>query len=133
MIDPDTYLVLTKAVTLLAGGFVTLLAVRAYRRTGSAALRALAIGLGLVTLGGLLGGAVHQFTGLDIRVGVGIQSTFTAIGFAVLAYSLYASGAAVRGRPGREDADSGEGRTAPDGDDERERSAAGVHARGTHP
>ncbi|PSQ16440.1 hypothetical protein BRD00_10635 [Halobacteriales archaeon QS_8_69_26] len=86
----ETYIVLTKVVTLLAGGFVTLLAGRAYLRTASPALRALVVGLGLVTAGGLLGGAVHQLAGLGIVGGVAIQSTFTAAGFLVLAYSLYA-------------------------------------------
>lgn len=86
----ETYIVLAKVVTLAAGGFVTLLATRAYLRTGSPALRALAAGLGLVTVGGLLGGAVHQTTGVGIVGGVAVQSTFTAAGFLVLAYSLYA-------------------------------------------
>lgn len=92
MIDLGTYVIASKVVTILAGGFVTLLAYRAYARTGSPALRALAAGLGLVTVGGFIAGAVHQLTALDIVAGIAIQSTFTAVGFLVIAYSLYASG-----------------------------------------
>ena len=77
-------------VTLVCGGLVTLYAARAYRRTGSPALRALSSGLGLVTIGALLAGALHQLFGVAFSTGVGIQSTFNAVGFAVLAYSLYA-------------------------------------------
>jgi len=90
MIELGTYVIASKAVTIIAGGFVTLLAYRAYDRTGSPALRALAAGLGLVTVGGFIAGAVHQLTALDIVAGIAIQSTFTAAGFLVLAYSLYA-------------------------------------------
>lgn len=93
MMGIETYIILAKAVTLGAGGFVTLLAFRAYARTGSPALGALAAGLGFVTVGAILGGAVHQFTGLGIATAVAVQSTSTAVGFAVLAYSLYAAGA----------------------------------------
>jgi hypothetical protein len=92
MVGIEAYIIIAKAVTLAAGGFVTLLAFRAYNRTESPALRALAVGLGLVTVGAILGGAVHQFTSLGIASGVAIQSTSTAIGFAILAYSLYATG-----------------------------------------
>lgn len=97
MLEFESYVMLTKAITILAGGFVTLLAYRAYTRTGAPALRALTAGLGLVTTGGFVGGAVHQLANLPIVVAVGIQSTFTALGFIVLAYSLYAEGAGGSG------------------------------------
>lgn len=89
MFELQTTIIVLKIVTLAAGGFVTLLAWRAYTRTGSAGLRALAVGLGLVTVGGFIAGAVHQLTTLDIVAGIAIQSSFTALGFVVLAYSLY--------------------------------------------
>lgn len=82
-------LVAAKTVTLVFGGSITLLAVRAFRRTGSPALRALALGVGLLTVGALLGGIVHQLFELSLRIGVLVQSSFTAAGFAVLTYSLY--------------------------------------------
>lgn len=95
MLGIQAVIVLAKTVTLVCGGFVTVLAYRAYRRTGSSALWALMTGFGLVTTGALLAGGVHQVLGVGLDVGIGIQSTFTALGFAVLAYSLYAE----RGAP----------------------------------
>ena len=86
------YVVLTQTVTLLAGGFVTLFAIRAYRRTGAPALRALAVGLGLVTVGALLAGVLHHLANVDVAIALAAQSTANAVGFAVLAYSLYAKG-----------------------------------------
>lgn len=84
-----TYITVMMTVTLVCGGLITGLSYRAYRRTGIRALRALTIGLGLVTLGGIIAGSAHQFTSMDIKLGISIQSTFTALGFAVIAYSLY--------------------------------------------
>ncbi|QCC52682.1 DUF7521 family protein [Halapricum salinum] len=86
----ETYVIVTNTVTLLCGGTVTLLARRAYHRTQSPALGALTAGLGLVTAGALLAGGLHQFLGIGFATSVGVQSTFTAVGFAILAYSLYA-------------------------------------------
>jgi hypothetical protein len=86
----ETYVIVTNTVTLLCGGTVTLLAWRAYRRTSSPALRALAAGLSLVTAGALLAGGLHQFLSVGFETSVGVQSTFTALGFVILAYSLYA-------------------------------------------
>lgn len=102
MFELATYVIAMKVVTILAGGFVTLLAYRAYTRTGSPSLRALTAGLGLVTVGGFIAGAVHQLTALDIVAGIAIQSTFTAVGFTVLAYSLYASGTGTSEKSERE-------------------------------
>ncbi|MFB6369656.1 MAG: hypothetical protein ABEH42_04695 [Haloarculaceae archaeon] len=82
-------LVAAKTATLVFGGVVTVLAVRAWRRTGSRSLAALALGIGLLTAGALLGGTVHQLLGLQLVTGVLVESCFAAIGFAVLTYSLY--------------------------------------------
>jgi len=90
MLPQDLLIVASKTTTLLCGGFVASLAYRAYLRTGSPALRALAYGLAFVTLGAFVAGALHQFAGVTIETGVAVQSTFTAVGFLVLAYSLYA-------------------------------------------
>jgi hypothetical protein len=88
----ETTLVLAaaKAATLVFGGLVTLMSFRAYRRTGSPALRALMVGIGLVTAGAILGGVLHQVLDLELETSVAVQSIFTAIGFGVLTYSLYA-------------------------------------------
>lgn len=89
MMGSIALLVATKTVTLLFGGTITYLSLRAYRRTGSPALRALTIGIGLVTTGAILGGLLHQVIGLSLRLSITIQSVFTAFGFSVLLYSLY--------------------------------------------
>jgi hypothetical protein len=85
----------TKTVTLFFGGTITFLSYRAYRRTGSPALRALTLGIGMVASGVILGGVLHQGLGLPLELSVSIQSVFTAAGFAVLTYSLYTKQAAT--------------------------------------
>ncbi|MXV61587.1 hypothetical protein GS429_05805 [Natronorubrum sp. JWXQ-INN-674] len=79
----------TNTATLLTGGAVALLAYRAFRRTGSRALRAVAIGFGFIVAGSVGGAIAHLFAG-NVALGVTIQSACTAGGFAFLLYSLYA-------------------------------------------
>jgi hypothetical protein len=93
MLAIDTYIIVVKTVTLVCGGLVTLFAYRAFRRTGSPALRALAFGLGLVAAGALVGGGVHQLLSVSLKTGVAVQSSFTAVGFLVVAYSLFVTDA----------------------------------------
>lgn len=85
----ETFVIAMNTVTLVCGGLVTMLAARAYRRTRSPALGALMLGLGFVTVGAFIAGALHQLFGLDFETGVILQSAATAVGFAILAYSLY--------------------------------------------
>ncbi|MFC7134576.1 MULTISPECIES: DUF7521 family protein [Salinibaculum] len=82
-------LVAAKTATVAFGGALTFLALRAYRRTGSSALQALTVGIGLLTAGALVGGALHQFVGLSLGLSVTIQSVCTAVGFAIMTYSLF--------------------------------------------
>lgn len=89
MLSPDVAVVASKTAVLVFGGLVAFYAARAYRRTGSPALRSLALGLGLIVVGALLAGVVHQVLDAPLSVGVAIHSSFTAIGFATMAYSLY--------------------------------------------
>ena len=77
------------AATLLTGGAVAAFAFRAFRRTGSRALRAVAVGFAVIVAGAVFGGAVHLLGG-NVALGVAIQSSSTAGGFAILLYSLYA-------------------------------------------
>ncbi|WP_435066603.1 DUF7521 family protein [Haloplanus sp. C73] len=85
----DVALVAVKTGTLALGGLITYLSLKAHRRTGSPALRALAVGFGLVTVGALLAGVGHQFTSLELAHSVVIESALTFLGFAVIVYSLY--------------------------------------------
>ncbi|WP_232819756.1 MULTISPECIES: DUF7521 family protein [Haloprofundus] len=92
MIDPTTLsplVVALKTLTLVLGGLITYYAYKAYRRTGAVALRLLAIGFGIVTLGSLLAGAADQVLATDQMYALVVESGLTAVGFAVIVYSLY--------------------------------------------
>ena len=86
---------IANAATVLTGGAIAVLAYRAFRRTGSAALRAVAVGFGFVVAGSIGGGVVHLLAG-NVPLGVAIQSAFVAGGFAILLYSLYAETSTTR-------------------------------------
>lgn len=86
---PSIILIVAKTMTLVFGSLLTYLSYKAYRRTGSRALRTLTIGIGLLIVGAMLGGGLHQFVGLNLSTSVSVQSIFTATGFAVMTYSLY--------------------------------------------
>jgi len=81
--------VIASAATLALGGVITHLAYRAYRRTRSPVMRTFTAGFGLVTLGLLFGGGVHQLLGLELVAGVLVQRLLTVAGFGLLVYSLY--------------------------------------------
>ena len=87
--EVTTLVVALKTATLVLGGLVTYFALKAYRRTDSPALRALAIGFGIVTLGAFLAGIADQLVGVDRPLVLVIESALTAVGFGVITYSLY--------------------------------------------
>jgi hypothetical protein len=83
-------IVAANTVTLTFGTTITVLAYRASARTGSSALRSLSLGLGLVTLGALLGGGLHLVWGAAFTTCGGVQRAFPAAVCGALAYSVYA-------------------------------------------
>jgi len=95
-----TAIVVSKTVILILGSLITYLSWKAYRRTAAPALRSLAIGFGVVTAGAILAGAIDLLVGSgdvglelvesSLLLGVLVNSVLTAIGFAVITYSLYA-------------------------------------------
>ncbi len=93
MTHVTTLVVVLKTLTLLLGAAITYFALKAYRRTGSPALRALTVGFGVVTLGSLLAGAVDRGFGgvlvVDATAALAVESALTAVGFAVILYSLF--------------------------------------------
>lgn len=106
MVSTEAVVVATKTMVLVFGGLVAFYAARAYRRTGSRALRSLTVGLGLIVVGALLAGVAHQVLGAPLAVGVAVHSGFTALGFLTMAYSLYvdttpADGSGSPSRTGR--------------------------------
>ena len=78
----------TNTVTLLAGGLVALLAYRAFRRTDTLALRAVAVGFGFIVVGTAVGGLLHLGSA-EVILGITVQSLFTAIGLLFIVYSIY--------------------------------------------
>lgn len=92
-----TLLSVVKTAILLIGGFVTYTCHRAYRNTNDSAFRYLTVGFGFVTVGAFLAGVIYNL-GLGLEEGILIESLLVLIGFAVIAYSLYARRATVRSR-----------------------------------
>jgi len=78
-----------KTITLVIGGFITYTAANAARKTGWQGLSYLAVGFGIVTLGSLLAGVADQVLRFDTHMTLIIESALTAVGFAVIGYSLY--------------------------------------------
>lgn len=78
-----------KTLTLVLGGLVTYLAYTAYQKTDATGLGILAIGFGFVTLGALVAGILDQLFLVDAGTALTVESALTAVGFAVIAYSLY--------------------------------------------
>lgn len=77
-----------KTLILLLGGLVAYFAYKAYARTGNPSLGYLAGGFGLVVIGSILGGLVHELIGVSLAAGVLLEGLFVAAGFAMIAYSL---------------------------------------------
>lgn len=91
-------LVATKTAILVFGSALTYLSYSAFKRTNSRSLRALATGIGLLTIGAMLGGVLHQLVGIGLDVSVSIQGVFTAMGLAIMTYSLFTGGIEEPGR-----------------------------------
>ena len=84
-----TGIIVMKTGILVLGGLITYFSVKAYRNTGSTALRALAVGFGIITLGALLAGTLDLILGIPLGAGLLIDAVLTFVGFAVITYSLY--------------------------------------------
>ncbi|SDJ80766.1 hypothetical protein SAMN05216226_109163 [Halovenus aranensis] len=88
-ITVTTLIIGFKTLTLVLGGLITYLAYRAYNRTHSRSLGALALGFGFVTLGTFLAGVVDQLLDAGFQTGLVIESALIAVGFLIIVYSLY--------------------------------------------
>jgi len=89
MFDIVTAVVFAKAIVLPLGVGITFFAYRAYRRSGAPAMRSFAVGFAVVTLGSVFGGGLDQLAGITLEVGLLADSLLTAVGFVILARSLY--------------------------------------------
>nr|WP_282594111.1 hypothetical protein [Halorientalis brevis] len=81
---------------MFLGGLIAFFSFKAYRRTGAKPLQLLAVGFTLVTLGSLIAGAL-DLAGtanigpvIDRGYAIVVEAALTALGFAVIVYSLYA-------------------------------------------
>jgi hypothetical protein len=88
MTEFDFVVIALKALVLALGGLITYFAYRAYRRTQLPALRALAAGFALITLGSFAG-VVNPILAISLPAVPLVESLLTAIGFSVIVYSLY--------------------------------------------
>lgn len=96
----EIILVFGEVSSLLFALTITYFANRAYSRSGSTAVRSLMIGFGSLTLGIVLGVVLFALIGVDIVIGVSVQSVFMAIGLGLLTYSLYIQDANLGRRTG---------------------------------
>ncbi|MDQ2071792.1 hypothetical protein RBH20_04480 [Haloarcula sp. H-GB4] len=78
-----------KTVTVLLGGLITYFAARAALRTRATGLTYLAVGFATVTVGSLIAGVADQLFGLSTNAALIFENALTAVGFAVITYSLY--------------------------------------------
>ncbi|MCL9813794.1 DUF7521 family protein [Natranaeroarchaeum aerophilus] len=88
--EVTTALAIVKTLILILGTIITYYAFKAYRRTQSTALGALALGFGAITLGSFLAGVATDILGVPLAAGILIESLLVLVGFAIIAYSLYA-------------------------------------------
>lgn len=89
MLSPFALLLIINTITLVLGGIVTVMAYRAYRRTGTPSLRALSVGIGMITFGTAVGGLLHQVFEMELIAGIIVQNLCITVGFAWLVYSLW--------------------------------------------
>jgi len=89
MAEITPFLVALKTLSLVLGATITFFAYRAYRRTGAAALGALSLGFAVVTVGALTAGALERLFAVEPTIALTLDSALTALGFAIIVYSLY--------------------------------------------
>lgn len=78
-----------KTLTLCLGAVITYYSYKAYRRTKTRALGALALGFGIVTMGAFLAGALDTLAPFNRQLAFVVESAFTAVGFAAIFYALF--------------------------------------------
>jgi len=78
-----------KTVTLLLGGLITYLASRAAISVRSSGLAYLAAGFAVITAGTIVAGVADQLFGLRTGIALVVENAVSAVGFAVVAYSIY--------------------------------------------
>ncbi len=83
------YVIFTRVLSLVLGSIIAYLAIRGYSRTKERSLKWLASGLGLVTIGTAIEGAL--FGVLEANLVHAIESTFNVLGFFSVIYAVKTS------------------------------------------
>jgi hypothetical protein len=86
--EPLSVVSIARSVTALVGLFVATLAYRGYRRNGAAKMRALAIGIGLVTAGVYSAAMLVDLTGAGDGVVLLVRGLVTVIGLCAVLYAI---------------------------------------------
>ena len=77
-----------RAVTAVVGLFVAVLAYRGYRRNGSGKMRALAVGIGLLTTGVFVAVLLAVVAGAGNGVVLLVRGLVTVLGLCVVLYAI---------------------------------------------
>ncbi|SDY85984.1 DUF7521 family protein [Halopenitus persicus] len=88
IMEPLSVVSITRSVTALVGLFVATLAYRGYRRNGSAKMRALAVGIGLLTAGVYVAVMLADMTGAGNGIVLLVRGLVTVIGLCVVLYAI---------------------------------------------
>jgi hypothetical protein len=86
--DPSSVGVIAGGVTAVGGLFVAALAYRGYRQNRSAKMRALAIGIGLLTTGVFLAATTTAVIGAGNGVVLLVRGLVTVIGLCTVLYAI---------------------------------------------
>lgn len=90
MIEPTHWgMVGVKSINVVLGGLITYYAYRAYRRSRSTPIGAVAVGFALITVGGVIGGAIDLLSAMPTTDAIVAQDVFVAAGFLAILYSLF--------------------------------------------
>jgi len=86
--EPLSMVSVARGVTAVVGLFVATLAYRGYRRNGSTKMRALAIGIGLLTVGVFAAVMFADVSGAGNGVVLLVRGLVTVIGLCVVLYAI---------------------------------------------
>ena len=86
--EPFSVVSVTRGMTAIAGLFVAILAYRGYRRNGSPKMRALAIGIGLLTAGVYVAVILADVSGAGNGVVLLVRGLVTVTGLSIVLYAI---------------------------------------------
>ncbi|SMO75364.1 DUF7521 family protein [Halorubrum cibi] len=87
-IEPLSVELVARSVTAVVGLFVATLAYRGYRRNGSTKMRALAVGIALLTAGVYVAVILTDLTGVEGGIVLLVRGLVTVLGLCVVLYAM---------------------------------------------